>query len=234
MAHLWDTSATKVTMPFVEERVAEARELMGDNYGSYGVEANRTTLETFLRHHHSQGLSSRLAKSRNCFIPRHLNCSRFRDPAIRYAVCVGHAASLAVVALSARLDLVCFAFIGRPRPPPEILSASTLREASITFWTCTVWRDEASMRAFMVSGAHRWAMPKLVGAGATRPQSHIGSKTTPRRRPGWKRIAVCSRKGGDPKSGIRPPRTSTSRSCRRRSEPAYDPWRNRARSFSPA
>ena len=53
--------------------------------------------------------------------------------------------------------------IGRPRPPPEDVSASTLREAGITFWTCTVWRDEASMRAFMVSGAHRWVMPKLVG-----------------------------------------------------------------------
>ena len=46
---------------------------------------------------------------------------------------------------------------------PGNLSASTLREAGITFWTCTVWRDEGSMRAFMVSGAHRWAMPKLVG-----------------------------------------------------------------------
>ena len=32
MAHLWDTSATKVTLPFVEERVAEARDLMGDDY----------------------------------------------------------------------------------------------------------------------------------------------------------------------------------------------------------
>jgi hypothetical protein len=30
-----------------------------------------------------------------------------------------------------------------------------------TYWTCTVWRDEASMRSFMVSGAHRDAMPSL-------------------------------------------------------------------------
>jgi 4,5-dihydroxyphthalate decarboxylase len=69
MAHLWDTSATKVTMPFVEERVAEARELMGDDYWSYGVEPNRKTLETFLRHHHSQGLSSRLLKVEELFHP---------------------------------------------------------------------------------------------------------------------------------------------------------------------
>src|SRR4029077_3565404 len=50
MAHLWDTSATKVSMPFIEERVAETRAMMGDDYWPYGVEKNRHTLETFLRH----------------------------------------------------------------------------------------------------------------------------------------------------------------------------------------
>jgi len=29
------------------------------------------------------------------------------------------------------------------------------------FWTKSIWRDEASMRAFMSSGAHLKAMPKL-------------------------------------------------------------------------
>src|SRR6186713_3399056 len=52
MAHLWDTSATKVSLPFVEERVAEARALMGEDYWPYGVDANRKTLDTFLHHHH--------------------------------------------------------------------------------------------------------------------------------------------------------------------------------------
>jgi 4,5-dihydroxyphthalate decarboxylase len=69
MAHLWDTSATKVTMPFVEERIAEARELMGDDYWPYGVEPNRKALETFLRHHHAQGLSPRLVKVEELFHP---------------------------------------------------------------------------------------------------------------------------------------------------------------------
>jgi quinol monooxygenase YgiN len=41
------------------------------------------------------------------------------------------------------------------------LSAETLREANHTFWTCSVWRDEDAMRAFMTSGAHRTAMRYL-------------------------------------------------------------------------
>ena len=69
MAHLWDTSATKITLPFAEERVAETRALMGDDYWPYGFESNRKTLETFLRHHHSQGLSSRLLKPEELFHP---------------------------------------------------------------------------------------------------------------------------------------------------------------------
>ena len=66
---LSDTSATKVTLPFVEERLAEARALMGEDFWSYGLAANRKTLETFLRHHHSQGLSPRLMKSEDLFHP---------------------------------------------------------------------------------------------------------------------------------------------------------------------
>jgi hypothetical protein len=31
------------------------------------------------------------------------------------------------------------------------------------YWTMTMWRDLAAMRAFMASGAHRTAMPKLMG-----------------------------------------------------------------------
>ena len=35
---------------------------MGEDFWPYGVEPNRKALETFLRHHHAQGLSPRLVK----------------------------------------------------------------------------------------------------------------------------------------------------------------------------
>jgi len=66
---LSDTSSTKVTLPFVEERLMEARALMGPDFWSYGVAQNRKTLETFLRHHHSQGLSPRLVTMDELFHP---------------------------------------------------------------------------------------------------------------------------------------------------------------------
>ena len=56
---LADTSATKVTMPFVEDSLERARRLMGANPWSYGVAENRHVIETFLRYHHEQGLSPR-------------------------------------------------------------------------------------------------------------------------------------------------------------------------------
>jgi 4,5-dihydroxyphthalate decarboxylase len=66
---LSDTSATKVTLPFVEEQLKAARDAMGEDYWSYGVQPARRTLETFVRHHHSQGLSPRLVPVEELFHP---------------------------------------------------------------------------------------------------------------------------------------------------------------------
>ncbi len=66
---LADTSSTKVTLPFVEERLMEARALMGRDFWPYGLAANRKTLETFLKHHHAQGLSPRLVRAEELFHP---------------------------------------------------------------------------------------------------------------------------------------------------------------------
>lgn len=66
---LSDTSATKVTLPFVEEQLKAARDTMGQDYWSYGVAAARKTLDTFVRHHHAQGLSARLVPVEELFHP---------------------------------------------------------------------------------------------------------------------------------------------------------------------
>jgi 4,5-dihydroxyphthalate decarboxylase len=69
LAALEDTAASKVTLPFVEEQLRAAREFMGPDFWSYGLAPNRKELETFLRHHHAQGLSSRLVSPEELFHP---------------------------------------------------------------------------------------------------------------------------------------------------------------------
>jgi hypothetical protein len=42
------------------------------------------------------------------------------------------------------------------------LSGALLPDRDRAFWTMTAWDSEASMRAYMISGAHKEAMPKLL------------------------------------------------------------------------
>ncbi len=44
---------------------------------------------------------------------------------------------------------------------PGFLNGKTLVDRKLVFWTLTSWADEASMRAYRNSGAHKAAMPKL-------------------------------------------------------------------------
>lgn len=67
LTKLGDTSATKVTLPFVEEQLQAARALMGTDFWSYGIGSNRHVLEAFLKAHHSQGLSSQPLKVEELF-----------------------------------------------------------------------------------------------------------------------------------------------------------------------
>jgi len=69
VAQLADPAAAKVTLPFLEETVLAARRLMGADFWPYGLERNRKVLETFLRHHHSQGLSARRLRPEELFHP---------------------------------------------------------------------------------------------------------------------------------------------------------------------
>ena len=72
LAKLGDTSATKVTLLFVEEQLRSARALMGDDFWPYGLEPNRHVLQQFLQRHHEEGLSSRLLQPEELFHPASL------------------------------------------------------------------------------------------------------------------------------------------------------------------
>ena len=69
LTKLSDTSATKVTLPFIEEALKDVRSLMGEDFWSYGVPQNRKVLEYFLGQHHAQGLSSRRVSVDELFHP---------------------------------------------------------------------------------------------------------------------------------------------------------------------
>ena len=69
VAGLADTTAAKVTLPFVEEMLRDARALMGEDFWSYGVAPNRKVLDYFLGQHHAQGLSSRRLSVDELFHP---------------------------------------------------------------------------------------------------------------------------------------------------------------------
>jgi 4,5-dihydroxyphthalate decarboxylase len=69
LEELEDTATSKCTLPFVEEQLKAARELMGHDFWSYGLAPNRKVLETFLRHHHAQGLSARQVTPEELFHP---------------------------------------------------------------------------------------------------------------------------------------------------------------------
>jgi 4,5-dihydroxyphthalate decarboxylase len=76
LTRLADTSATKVTLPFVEENLRAARQLMGRDFWPYGYAANKATLDAFLAHHHRQGLSHRLVAATELFHPSTLEAHK--------------------------------------------------------------------------------------------------------------------------------------------------------------
>ena len=58
-----------VVTPWFSELFAENRALLGEDWWPYGVGANRTAVDTFLRCHHEQGLSRRLLTAGDIFVP---------------------------------------------------------------------------------------------------------------------------------------------------------------------
>jgi ABC-type nitrate/sulfonate/bicarbonate transport system substrate-binding protein len=73
-ANLYDSSALRFMLPWLNQQYEEAKELLGADFWSYGLDdaGNRTTLETFLRYHHEHGLSDRPRSVEELFAPEAL------------------------------------------------------------------------------------------------------------------------------------------------------------------
>lgn len=69
LEQLSETSATKITLPFVEEQLRSAVDLMGADFWPYGLAPNRHVLEYFTKVHHQQGLSAHQVPVEQLFHP---------------------------------------------------------------------------------------------------------------------------------------------------------------------
>ena len=69
LAELYDASALRFMLPWLIPGLEQAKALLGEDYWSYGLEANRHVLETFLRYHSDQGLSRRRYAPEELFAP---------------------------------------------------------------------------------------------------------------------------------------------------------------------
>jgi 4,5-dihydroxyphthalate decarboxylase len=67
-----EVTALKYALPWTVDAAEETVALMGPDFWPYGVEANRVTLETFLRYSHEQGLAKRLLTPEELFAPETL------------------------------------------------------------------------------------------------------------------------------------------------------------------
>ena len=63
-------------LPWLAAHLEETRAAMGDDFWPYGFEANRVTLETFLRYSYAQGLLPRPLSAEELFAPETLRTAK--------------------------------------------------------------------------------------------------------------------------------------------------------------
>jgi len=68
-ADLLEVTALKHSLPWSVSEAEQTIELMGQDFWSYGIEANRVTLDTFLKYSHDQGLAKRRLRAEEIFAP---------------------------------------------------------------------------------------------------------------------------------------------------------------------
>ncbi|MEH6570446.1 MAG: ABC transporter substrate-binding protein [Halioglobus sp.] len=67
--NLAGTTVLRTSLPWAADEYEETRQLMGDDYWRYGIEANREELELIMRYTHEQGLVKRLGGFEEMFDP---------------------------------------------------------------------------------------------------------------------------------------------------------------------
>jgi 4,5-dihydroxyphthalate decarboxylase len=72
-AEFTELTALKIGLPWLRAEFDATRELMGNDFWSYGVETNRKTLELMARYSHEQGLAVRQVCVEEMFAPSTLN-----------------------------------------------------------------------------------------------------------------------------------------------------------------
>ena len=63
------TTALRVTLPWVTQEFAETQSIMGRNFWSHGIAANRKELDLVMRYTFEQGLTKRRARIEEIFHP---------------------------------------------------------------------------------------------------------------------------------------------------------------------
>ncbi len=85
---------------------------------------------------------------------------------------------------------------------PGFRGGSVLPDRKLTFWTMTLWQDQSAMRAYMSSGAHLKAMPRLLHWGDEASVVHWTQENATA--PGWQEAYERMRTQGRP-SRVRNP-----------------------------
>ncbi len=65
----YDTGALRHMLPWMIDDIETARDLIGEDFWPYGLEANRKTLETFVRYAYEQGIAARKISADQLFPP---------------------------------------------------------------------------------------------------------------------------------------------------------------------
>ena len=69
VADLTQTSALPLSLPFLTEHAYDTIATMGEDFWPYGLDANRHTLETFVRYMYEQGLIEQKMSVDDLFLP---------------------------------------------------------------------------------------------------------------------------------------------------------------------